>query len=180
MLHSFYRDYRDTQPQLHACLDQGQLDQARQLAHAIKGVAGNIGAMTLSQAAATLEAELVQGRFSAPGRTGFDQALAEVIDGLATLKTPAHPARQAPKAVGNRNQAIAQTIPVLDRIRRLLDDDLEAARGLIGSLDPGITGHPPVSELFEQLNDRMDEFDIDGAEVHIERIKCHLEKEIGS
>jgi len=183
LLKSFYRDYRDTQPRMHSCLNQGQLDQARQLAHAIKGVAGNIGAMALSQAAATLEAELVQGRFSAPSHRGFDQALAEVIDGLARLETPVKSARKArrePDSVESRNKAIAQTIPVLDQIRRLLDDDLETARSLIGSLDSGITGRPPAGELFDQLNDRMDEFDIDGAEVHIERIKHHLEKEIGS
>jgi two-component system, sensor histidine kinase and response regulator len=55
ILQGFRRDNRDTAGTIHRAAQSGDVDSLRQLAHSLKGSAGNIGAGELREAAAALE-----------------------------------------------------------------------------------------------------------------------------
>lgn len=55
LLMEFHEDYRTTPNTLKSALAQGNLEAVRHIAHTIKGVAGNLGAIKLQHAAAELE-----------------------------------------------------------------------------------------------------------------------------
>lgn len=55
ILTKFYRDYQDTAKQIQSALDESDLELAQRLAHTVKGVSGNIGALELQEASRLLE-----------------------------------------------------------------------------------------------------------------------------
>lgn len=56
LLVRFYQEYYDSTRQIQEAIDKKELDLAHRLVHTVKGVAGNIGARTLQDAAAKVEA----------------------------------------------------------------------------------------------------------------------------
>ncbi|MCK5682033.1 response regulator, partial [bacterium] len=59
LLRRFFNDNQDTTSQIKSALVQNDCDQVRLLIHAIKGVAGNLGAFDLQKASALLEEFLI-------------------------------------------------------------------------------------------------------------------------
>jgi len=85
----FTRDYADSAVTLERLIKKGNLDEARRLAHTIKGVAGNIAADALSAAARDLE--LILASETVPGATAlqtFKDALTATIQATARLSPP--------------------------------------------------------------------------------------------
>jgi PAS domain S-box-containing protein len=82
-------DFRDAAAQAEALLDAGDQDGARRVAHSLKGVAGNVGAVTLHDVAAIAEDALAHGEASAARAAvrAMEGPLREVIDGLSVLGT---------------------------------------------------------------------------------------------
>jgi len=105
LLHSvaaeFTRDYADCAADLRRLVADGDLEAAKRLAHTIKGVAGNIAANALAEAARTLEGRLGQGlRPTEPDLNAFARALERTLAATAGLApaadtTPDAPARAA-------------------------------------------------------------------------------------
>jgi len=56
----FSGNYKDIADKIKAAMDKGDNDGARRLAHTLKGVAGNIGAMDLYKSAVSLEAAIIK------------------------------------------------------------------------------------------------------------------------
>jgi PAS domain S-box-containing protein len=79
LLTSFAENFDHTDEQLRACLQAGDWQQARHLAHTLKGAAGNIGGKALYAAAAELESELKQGGFQAATQETVSCRLAELL-----------------------------------------------------------------------------------------------------
>ncbi|MEW5772445.1 MAG: transporter substrate-binding domain-containing protein [Thermodesulfobacteriota bacterium] len=98
LLADFARDYPGSVEAIRAALDEGRADEAARLAHTLKGVAGNIGAMDLHLAAKDVDAALKAGDPAAAraalGSTA--ERLAEVAAGLAPLAAAAEAATPAP------------------------------------------------------------------------------------
>ncbi len=85
----FCRDYRESAGVLVRRLEAGDLDGARRLAHTVKGVAGNIAADALADAARDLEAVLAAGEI--PERQALDAfaaALAATVEAASGLAPP--------------------------------------------------------------------------------------------
>ncbi|CAK0782273.1 hypothetical protein CCP4SC76_820002 [Gammaproteobacteria bacterium] len=88
LLLDFKRDYGTLAGEVRALFTQGEREQSRRLVHQIKGIAGNIGARTLHEAARTLERAIEQGQDSDwPALTeAFEAALQEILAAIATLQ----------------------------------------------------------------------------------------------
>ena len=127
LLRKFGAHYRDTAAQIRSALAQGDQASAVRLAHTVKGLAGNIGATALQEAADQLETGLKQPEAAAVLSdllAGFERALNAVIQTLDThLPAPAEPPALAAAALDP--QALAT---VCQRLARLLaDGDAEAS-----------------------------------------------------
>ncbi|MEW6220471.1 MAG: response regulator [Thermodesulfobacteriota bacterium] len=87
ILGRFLEDNRDLADRMRAALAAGDVEQLRQLAHAVRGVAGNIGASVVEEAAAALEQGIRNGRTEAlaTGLAALTAALSSVLEGLATF-----------------------------------------------------------------------------------------------
>uniref|UniRef100_I2Q5Q5 histidine kinase n=1 Tax=Desulfovibrio sp. U5L TaxID=596152 RepID=I2Q5Q5_9BACT len=86
----FSRDYKDSARILARHIEAGDLGEARRLAHTIKGVAGNIAADVLAEAARGLEASLASGQApSPPALAAFTAALDATLAAASRLAPPA-------------------------------------------------------------------------------------------
>ncbi len=80
-------DYADTEKEIKDLLKTEKAEEAERLAHSIKGVAGNVGAGSLQEAAAAVEFAIKDG-LSDPGDeriSAFGKVLANVITALGVL-----------------------------------------------------------------------------------------------
>ncbi|MBF0284673.1 MAG: PAS domain S-box protein [Magnetococcales bacterium] len=183
---AFYRDLlrrfaghrQEYEERMALHLAQGQGVAARDLAHAIKGVAGNLGAMGLHQAAHELETALAgegpalagEGPAEAGVVATFFQELSRVMTVLQGVTPLEHPLHDLGKDVGS-DASGAGVKPLLDprkireslrRIDRELDLNLVEAHRLLEELSPQLRGtelHP----LFAQLMKQAMAFDPDAA-----------------
>jgi PAS domain S-box-containing protein len=96
-------DFAGASDQLERLLGSGNLEDAKRLAHSLKGVAANVGARELAASAAAAERACAAG--SEADRVEAARALAlplrTVIDGLAILGPVAHAAPEGPGSVSH-------------------------------------------------------------------------------
>ncbi|WP_300161570.1 response regulator [Solidesulfovibrio sp.] len=90
----FARDYAASADEIMGRVRAGDLDAARRLAHTVKGVAGNIAADALAEAAREIEAAL--GRGSPPEGERLDAYAAALAAAVADARGLAAPAAPAP------------------------------------------------------------------------------------
>jgi len=127
LLRKFAANYRHAAEHSRTALAQGDRDHALRLAHTVKGLAGNIGALVLQETARQLEVALKQPDASVgiPGLVDeFDQALQTVIQTLdAHLSAPPEQPALAAAALDPR-----QLSAVCQRIAHLLaESDAKAS-----------------------------------------------------
>jgi two-component system sensor histidine kinase/response regulator len=156
MVRRFAERQRDFDAQLARTLDAGEIDVAERLAHTLKGLAANVGAVVLAREAGALEATL---RERAPRDTVDVQAartsvcLAELLEVIAPSRAAAdeEPVHEAVDA-----GALAE---VTARLRALLEDADAEAIEVFGAhrtlLRAGYPAH------FDALSAAADAFDID-------------------
>lgn len=85
LLIKLHDSYEKATAELRRLLDDNQREDAQRLAHSIKGVAGNVGASDLQQAAAELEAAIKDSNEHDNLFEQFDKALRQVTEGIAQL-----------------------------------------------------------------------------------------------
>ena len=113
MLSKFLRTYGAIDGEIARALAEGRADEARRLAHSVKGVAGSLGATELQERAAVLEREVAEGREVSAPLAAFGKALAEALDAIG-------------KRVG-AEAPLTAVAPADGRTAAALLDDLEAA-----------------------------------------------------
>nr|WP_320191543.1 response regulator [uncultured Desulfobacter sp.] len=110
------RDYADAAEQLDSLIKENAFEDARRLAHSIKGVAGNLGAKKLQAAAQVVEAKLKSNpNQELPDKkemARFAQEMAIVQEGLAVLKQ-----EETPLSIPSK---IADTTELIQCIERLI------------------------------------------------------------
>ena len=97
LLFNFRSDYSNYVQLIRSALNEGNTSKARNMAHTINGVAGNLGASELQHASAALECAIEQGEDLAAGLDEFEKALAEVMKALELIATPSG---ESPLAIG--------------------------------------------------------------------------------
>jgi len=149
-------------------LAAGDLTVATRLAHTLRGTAGNIGAMTLSQSAAELEAACkpAGGDIAlAPLSAAVNHNLSTVLEGIdrlgATSKSQETPAIATPP--GPRFQRR------LDELRRLLADSDAAALDALSELE-GLVAGSTVAIQLRNIAEKIETFDFDEALALLETV----------
>ena len=79
ILGMFVQKYKNAGEELEQLISDGKKEEAHGLAHTVKGVAGNIGAMDLFEAAKVLNETLVTGDYTSGQLEAFKTALLESV-----------------------------------------------------------------------------------------------------
>jgi two-component system, sensor histidine kinase and response regulator len=155
-----FRDrYANAFDELRRLVETRGTRHAEAFCHALKGVSGNIGAVELHARITAIDA-LLRENYQ-PDNALLDEAEALLrrtmaeIDVLVRARPEAAPAAQQPLDNEARKD-------LLDRLADALAYDLGAAEPLLMELRAGMTG-TAFAGAVEELYDRIDVFDIDGA-----------------
>jgi two-component system sensor histidine kinase/response regulator len=136
------------------------------MAHTIKGVAGNLGAMELFPAAAQLEKAIKDGE-----RASFDTLLDNldsclnlVLSGIEELERQeaARKAQEEPAGEVSIDIDIDKVKPLLVEMADLLESDLTTAMTRLDALREQL-GESVVSAQFKELEHHVNGFDTDSA-----------------
>ncbi|MCH7476653.1 MAG: response regulator [SAR324 cluster bacterium] len=159
VLVEFYADYRDAGDRMRQALEKQDFEPARRLAHTLNGLAGNLGAAPLSQAAASLETTLKNGEAAEGRLEPFLLALGEVLQGLSLLG----PGPEAKQETVQLKEIDFQTVKSLiqELSLRLKEHSFQAATPL-PRLCEALGGH--LQELYETLESDLAAFKFEQAE----------------
>ncbi|GHT81796.1 hypothetical protein AGMMS49960_05230 [Betaproteobacteria bacterium] len=166
LLDKFVHDHADDPAKIRAALDD--LTLFVRLAHTLKGVAGNIGAVEVQAAAAQLEARAKQAHAERAPDDG--DALEQLIEALEACHAPLIQRLSAvltrTAADKNKNSAapvvdLGRLPAVISRLNAMLEDNDSEAGDLLQSeqalLQQGLQG------VFDELKEVIEHFDFDRA-----------------
>ena len=168
LLIKFLNTKRETGNELRAGLEQGDTETAARLAHSMKSIAGVIGAVELSNAAAALEKSLAGGERDKRENAleAFVECLRVVISGLEACL-----GREAELVAPNSNLSVNLVVVqrILEEMAGLLNRDIGRAMHLRDELRRYLEGSRLAME-YRRLERHLDIFDIDGAKESLDEL----------
>ena len=154
--------FRDTQAnfaeQFQQALNSDDEKAPERAAHTLKGVAGNIGAKGVQQAAEALETICKQGGLEVTGP--LNKVLVELQPVLAGLEILDTAIVSITQTVAELDMAKIQ--PLLAELRELLEDDDTGAIDVIEQLESALLGTKHLLTI-DQVSKALGEYDFDGA-----------------
>ncbi len=146
--------------QIRAALKAGELGAARQIAHTLKGIAGNLSAKEVHQAAAAMESALAS--MPKGGEvvdredclTKLTQAMARAVEIIGSMPPPGEPTRA--EGVGSPELEGMQIAEIARQLREAAED------GDVAEITQAIERLPAGSEHRTRLMAMADDFDLDG------------------
>ncbi len=150
MLQEFHQDHHNTSQQITQLLDDDQPRKAEQLAHTIKGAAGNLGAVPLSKYADLLESSIREGKITSSTLENFQKEAEKVMSGLAKLGEIAP--NNTPNNLQSTDSKALKT--VIQRLTQMLKSATPDAIELIPNLKQllGTEHHNNLLKLQNYLN----------------------------
>jgi signal transduction histidine kinase/CheY-like chemotaxis protein len=145
LLGDFYRDNRDMGEAIRTAVASDDLDRAQRLIHNLKGVAGNVGAMDVYEAATLLAPTVLEGTEETSSLLErLQQALAIVMDGLSRLvEEPLSTEVEIGPIDAVDQPLLAQKLNEIARYLRMNDTDAETVfaevRETLKRLQPEMT-----------------------------------------
>ncbi|MBF0189482.1 MAG: response regulator, partial [Magnetococcales bacterium] len=160
LLLEFHRDHAGAFNQIAATLstgDDARLEAAAVIAHTVKGIAGNISAHRLADAALTLESELRHGATDVGAPLAlFQDALAEVVAAIASM-IDAEEASDVPDHSLRSTDLDSASIPsLIEQLQRQLESRDFDSMASFEQLRPLLSGESErVDELLSTLEEQI-------------------------
>lgn len=162
LLRQFVSEYRDLDAKIDALVRENRLDDARHIAHALKGVAANLGMPRLAAAAGRWEATLPDGVAATPERVSLKQELGPLV--VALERVLAAPRQSDGGRTQSRPAGIASShLPEWTlELQRLLREGDVAAQSLWHERGSELSA-TLAPQAHARLSRAMDDFDFDVA-----------------
>ncbi|MBF0124581.1 MAG: response regulator [Magnetococcales bacterium] len=180
VLANFWRDQSGTAEQLQRLLSQGEIVPAQRLVHTLKGLAGTLGALSLEQAARSLEEELQQqGRpIAATVLQRLTDELTPLLDALAKYFAADETADLSPVALAQQ-----PNWPQLSELLERLDPILQArqarqSRELLEELEQLLLP-PTLLEVGNRLMNQIRRYRFKEAQQSLQEMLHQLATQIG-
>ncbi len=172
LLNLFLDDFQSARETLKDHILNKEFEAAGILAHSIKGVSGNIGALKLSKKASAVEAAIKNRDFSFDSSVwkGFSSSFNPLINGIQHYFSSMEIQSEYPQ----NNDLEMDRHTLIQKLRaaaKSLDDDLDAAMKIL--LELKSVGGEPIRGVLELL----DAFDIDRAQEELEKLVTALERQ---
>lgn len=181
LLQLFMEDHAHALEDLRALVDSGDLKQARELAHSLKGAAGNLGAPALQTTASALEQALKdEERALLPDllaslASAEQCALEEIRDYLGNPKKDGQPKRPAEETPSLHAAALADIRPLFTEMRGYLSTNNMQALKLFETIQERLTGIRK-SEQLPPLAKAVGRLDFKGAIARLDALEQELFK----
>ncbi|GAB6060585.1 response regulator [Desulfonatronum parangueonense] len=175
LLTSFGQEHAETMSRLHAMVRQGELKDARILAHSLKGVAATLEAGDLAEAARNVETALRDGRHdNFPALLDkLDVFLKQALKAVTTVFPPAGQLSPLPARTTHSLLEPSQAQAALSELATLLQDNNLRARKQFISLAPQLSGHGVDAQL-SALQDSLSKLDFETALHAVKQIMDRL------
>ncbi|MDT4292177.1 response regulator [Methylomonas sp. MO1] len=161
-LYRFKEHYPDAVAEIRGLINAGELRQAEERCHALKGVSGNLGATDLFEAAAGVDIVLKQNQIPpAEHLQHMEGFLRKVIGEIQALQTAAD-SQTSGLDQPTAPVADAEIAADLQKLSQLLESDLGAAETMLEQLQRSMAGHQYLP-LLEEIAKKIDRFAIDEA-----------------
>jgi two-component system, sensor histidine kinase and response regulator len=184
LLFEFHRSHANIAQTIRAELSghrQDDILSARQHVHRIKGVAGNLAAKRLYDAANVLELGIVQApQNQSKQLEEFESALDEIIESIKTIKQQEKEAAAAQEKSNNSAEKTAidlvKITPIIHELSKLIEGvDIKSEEAL-EKLKPLLSGATQeVKKELAHLEEQIDMFDFDGAFITLTTIAKKLD-----
>ncbi|MGI2028588.1 transporter substrate-binding domain-containing protein [Endozoicomonas acroporae] len=171
LLTDFYHGQREDLIQLEGLLETGKWHEACQLVHALKGVAGNLGASSLHDQAAQLEHSLRR-QFEMPDNSLMDSfvlAFEQVMEGLEHLP----PVKEGLEPAGEGSIAVGELNELLDEMEQKLSEGDVDVVSLLPTIIQGLQDQIDHKEL-TLFQDAVISYDFDEAYGVLVEIKKNI------
>ncbi|MFZ5569192.1 MAG: transporter substrate-binding domain-containing protein [Thermodesulfobacteriota bacterium] len=167
LLVKFYRHNMDTERKIREALDGGDTEQARRLAHSLKGVAGNIGAGEVFQHAGALEAGIRSGETPAirSSLEALGKSLGAVLQAIAIAGMAVPRGEEASVAPSGQAEKfdMHELASIVARLFGYLRDDNVKAGPCAESMGPYLANAPAVMPVYRELRDHIGRYDYEKA-----------------
>jgi two-component system, sensor histidine kinase and response regulator len=169
LLMTFLRTRGEVGGEIRSALDAGDRETAERLSHSIKGVAGNVSATALHEAARDLEAAIKEGQTGGLDDLyrGFAEALEVVLGSIRQLADSVAPAHDDGPDDGEMN--VGELTGLLAELAGLLGKNDLRADEFIDPIREHL-GRSRCREDMERLETCIDDFDFKGAMAALESI----------
>jgi two-component system, sensor histidine kinase and response regulator len=184
LLHTFVKDYAGLPQQVREEVTAGRCEQAKRLVHGIKGMAGNISANKLYEAAKEYEAQLgaesVDVVALESAAVVFTDALTQIVDSVQTLEGANSGADNLPTSLpqaklDNRQLDFSLLNPVFTQVTELLQkNDFDVEQPLIKLQK--MLDQTPAGEQLEKVVAHVDELDFEQALVVLAKIHGEIQE----
>jgi len=168
LLLDFYQQFAGSAVQIHTLLNQGDMQQAQQLAHTIKGTSGNLFATDLYAAASQLNEALEQG-VSDTLPDILDQFKARLDQAMASIASM----QQQDSYPNSTAVDMAVIKSLLSELTTLIERSSIDADRCFQRLKAQLH-HPSFAPQMLQLEHAINDFDFDGAKVIVLEMKEQL------
>lgn len=148
--------------------DTDDQETVHRLIHTLKGVAGNIGAITLQNAAQELEKEFIKDKAIDQGTfedklNSLNTALQEVLNSIASLHSVAGQEKSAfPDAGEITGLDTSVAVPLVDKLIRLLEESDTEAEQYLEQLIVHLK-QTPLHEKIQQLQEKIGQYEFEEA-----------------
>ncbi len=175
ILKKFSQNQSTTVDDIKIALETGDMELAERLAHTIKGVAGNIGAADLQEAAKHLEAGIKEN-----GANVAEELISITQNQLDIVLIAIRPliakndrsAAETPESVSELDKE--RVIPLIKELRDYLEDDDTDALTVLEKLRPLIGGGEMLN-LLNSVEKALNSYDFDEALEYLVRIEEQLQ-----
>jgi signal transduction histidine kinase/HPt (histidine-containing phosphotransfer) domain-containing protein/ActR/RegA family two-component response regulator len=165
LLSDLCEDYRDAPQRLRAMLQSGDPEEARQLAHKLRGIANNLGAQEVGASAEAIESSLKGGDPVTDDALGdLDAAMALTIQSRETLSP------QVEAGSGATQMSDAERRAMLDDLMKAIADNNPEALEMVEQLLAGSGEEDEGREFLVAAKDALDIYDFAGALEHLKQL----------
>ncbi len=169
ILKAFYQDHSGSDIKIQELMRNNEHQAIRKLAHTLKGVSGNIGALDLFSAADALGIALNNKTAISEALYDFRTALQIVIEGLAEFTQQEKPVN----TVFSDKIDLSVLVPLLNDLVNKLKMHSFGAANMLPVLKQLLGGH--LFNLFSSLEEQIDAFHFEEAEKTLQQMYLELQ-----
>ena len=166
LLIEFHQDYREAGNNMRQLLEQQDDTTAMRLAHTLKSVSANLGAIDLLESITILESTLKNSQDYRQPITRFSSAIEIVMSGLERIK---YETDTASCSSATNTIDISKIDSIIQEIIQRLSNHSFNTSDILPDLQNALSGH--FQELFQALKVEIDAFRFDQAEKILERLE---------
>lgn len=170
LLIQFSLNQADTLEKIETGVEKCDMQTAMNLAHGLKGVAGNIGAITIADKAAQIENKIKQKSLGSDYKlllSSAKQSMAQLVAGIENLKQK-HSTNTTVKA-SRPLPEYEELAPFIEKLRNMISDNNLDALSYLGSMEETFK-ETPIKDLLNPVKDSLSQYKFDQAALSLTKL----------